>query len=36
MVVNSIKYRIKRMEANLNVKNKEEFLDYLRRFDLNI
>lgn len=36
MAVNTIKYRVKKMEHNLNVKSRREFLDYLKQFDFNI
>jgi DNA-binding CsgD family transcriptional regulator len=36
MAVSSIKYRIKKMEYNLNVTNREEFIISLKEYDLNL
>ena len=34
MAVNTIKYRIKKMENYLNVKSRKEFLEYLKKYDI--
>ena len=34
MAVNSIKYRIKKMEDSLNVKSRKEFMEYLKKYDI--
>jgi len=36
MAVNTIKYRIKKMEHFLNVRKRDDFIKYIKNFDLNI
>jgi hypothetical protein len=36
VAVDTIKYRIKKMQSNLGVRNRNEMIDYIRKFDLNL